>query len=121
MLKKTHFFLSGLVILVVILSFIVYFIPIMIIILIIPYIIVILGIPAIYAYLAIISEGNVRKNALMVFIGAFLFVLGNVLDVPIVAKLMADVPLLAEISQILAPPLQIASAIFIRMGFPRKS
>ena len=110
-LKKSYHIMSGLVVIVVVLSFVTYFIPDTIFILTIPYLIVILGLPAIYAYLAIISEGRVRKNALFVFIGALLFLLGNAFDVPSIAKLIAGIPSLPEIAQIAAPPLQIVGGM----------
>jgi hypothetical protein len=120
-LRKTYHIMSGLVIVVVILSFITYFIPDTIFILTVPYLIVILGLPVVYAYLAIITEGSVRKNALLVMAGALLFLLGNAFDVPSIAKIIAGIPGLPEIAQISAPPLQIVGAIMIRMGFPRKA
>ena len=67
-----------------------YFILAAIIILIIPFLIAVLGVPGCYVYVAWVSTGDVRRNAVLMFIGLFLIILGITLDAPTTSKIWID-------------------------------
>ena len=100
-----------------ILTIVNYFIPEAIIILIIPFIIAVLGVPGCYLYVAWISTGDVRKNAILMFLGLLLFIFGITFDAPTTTRIWVNVPLLPEFSKFGAPILMIIGALLYRYSF----
>ncbi len=113
-LKKSHHFFSIMVILVIIISIINYFIPEAMIILIIPFLIAVLGVPGCYLYVAKISTGQVRKYAILMFLGLFLLLFGITLDAPTTSKVWVNVPFMPEFANIGAPSTQILGVILYK-------
>jgi len=119
-LKKSRYFFSILVVVVTILSILNYIYPAAMVILTPLYIIVLFGLPIIFINLAIKSSGAVRKNALIVAIGIFLFELGIAFDIPEAASIWINVPGLPEFTKLASPVLQIIGCTLIWKGFPRE-
>ncbi len=118
-LKKTHFIFSGLVCVLCSIAIInLLFFNILLYVAMIFFIITILGLPLIFINLAKKTSGELRRKALIVFIGAILAEIGLAFDVPEGFILWSNLGLL-DIFLILAPILQIIGYILIKTGFPR--
>jgi len=117
LLKPTHHFFSIMVIIVIVLSFFNYLIPIMFFILIIPFLIAVLGVPGCYLYIAKISTEKKRVHALLMMIGLLLFIFGISFDAPTTAYFWKNVPSMEEFAQFSSPLLQIFGAIIFRYAF----
>jgi hypothetical protein len=116
-LRKSHHFFSIMVIATFIITIINYIIPAAIVILIIPFLIAILGVPGCYLYVAWVSTGDVRRNAILMFIGLLLFIFGITFDAPTTSRIWVNVPFLPEFSQLGAPSLMIIGALIYRYSF----
>jgi hypothetical protein len=116
-LRKSHHFVSTMVIATFIITVINYFIPAAIVILIIPFLIAVLGVPGCYVYVAWVSTGDVRRNAILMFLGLLLIIFGITFDAPTTQRIWINVPLLPEFSQMGAPSLMIIGALTYRYSF----
>ena len=116
-LKKTHHFFSIIVLIDITLSILNYFIPELFVLLTIIFLILVLVVPGCYIYVAWISTGDIRRNALLMMIGLMLIIFGLTLDSPTTAGLYVKIPFMPEFAKFGAPSLQILGAILYRYTF----
>jgi len=118
LVKKSHFFFSIVVWITCIIS-IIDFITRNLLWLTLPFfVITVLGLPLIFLYLAAKSSGQVRKNSIIVAIGAVLFILGIAFDIPDGRPLFI---ILGEpVLEIVPPLLQIIACVMLWKGFQTK-
>lgn len=121
-IKTTHFFFSImsivnmiLIIIVVILSNIIAFI-----LLIISFIIIIAGLPLMYLYLAINSDGNVRKRALIITVGISLIVVSFAMDQTVSILIFGGLFAIISTITIIIPIIQIAGFVIMILGFKKQ-
>jgi hypothetical protein len=118
--KKTHYFFSGLVISATILSIINYLFTATMIVLAPIYVVVLLGLPLIFINLAVKSSGSIRKNALLVAVGIIFFVFGVAFDVPEAASIWINISGMRQFTKFASPLLQIVGSLMIYKGFPKE-
>lgn len=117
-IKKTHYFFSILVWVVTAVSIIDFVVRELLYITLPLFLLLVLALPTIFLILAIKSSGQVRTNALYVFIGILLFILGIAMDIPDGKMVFYTLPI--EILAIVPPMAQIISFYFLRKGFSTK-
>ena len=116
-LNQTHYFFSGLVVVIIILSIVNYSIPIPLFILFTLYLIMIFGVALFYLYIASQSMEDARTRALLITAGLVFIAIGSGFDAPTVVHLLGGIDLLRIIMKFGAPLLLIFGALFVRRGY----